>query len=99
MTEELRHKLRHPLRATACRASAKLGGSAGGAFTNPANGISSYEGEETTAVFKYLGTPKSSIFRVKAGSMRLVMLMKLTKAADDFGNKRAAGSSEDAHRS
>ena len=38
------------------------------------------------------------IFGAKARSMRLVMSMKPTKAADDFGDKRATGSGKGAHR-
>ena len=63
-----------------------------------AGGILLYEGEDITAVFKSWGTPQNSIFRAEAGSMGLIMLMKPAKAVDDFGNKRAVGSDEDAHR-
>ena len=76
-----------------------MGGSAGDAFANPADGISSYEAKETTTAFESLGTPTNSIFRAEAGSMRSVMSMKPTEAASNFGDKRTDGSGEDAHQS
>ena len=50
-------------------------------------------------MFESGGMPKSSIFRAEVRSMRLIVSMKPTEDADDFGDKKAAGSGEDAHRS